>query len=167
MFLHDAIIQLITKLRNSNLITDRNNYTKFKSHLDLIVTAARGLSRDWKSSIIEQLEREGLAPDSRGDDLFHRQERIAAARISKGAALDIASIAKLKVRAGKARGKARGNVKAKAEVDHELNTALDDMFTDDDGGARKRRKRRKTKRRKNKKLKKTYKKRRSTKNKRR
>ena len=50
MFLHDAIRELITKLTHSN------NYMNFKSRLDFIVTAARGLSQAWKLLIIKQLQ---------------------------------------------------------------------------------------------------------------
>ena len=158
MFLHDAIRELITKLTHSN------NYMNFKSRLDFIVTAARGLSQAWKLLIIKQLQEQGLASDSRGDNLYRQQERIAATSISKGAALNIASTAKLKAKAGKARAAA----KARVEVGRELAAGRDelgDISDDNSGGARKKRKRNTKKRkRKNKKLKKTYKKRRSTKN---
>ena len=167
MMLHYAIIQLITKLKNSKLITDDKNYKKFKSHLDFIVEKARVLPQKWKLLIIQQLDKQELTPDSRGYAKFYKEERNAAKRIAEKATTH--------------------------EIGEEDDKAFDDMMDSEDdvlplapkraevettpslrppppgdGGARKKRKtkRRKTKRR-NKKFKKTYKRRRSTKNRRR
>ncbi len=139
MMLHAAIIELITKLKNSKLITNPTNYRKFKSHLNLIVEKAKELPRDFKSEIIRQ-----LTPGSSGHKIFNRAANIAAKELNESAAKQPACR------------------EYTSDDDEEI-----DKMMNYDGGARKIRKRRKTKRRKNKKLKKTYKKRRSTKNKRR